>query len=126
MAKLTTGEQNVSKSMTAMNTLQDLDDYDIICLQEPYIMGNGKLGGLPSDVVAHYSSTRCRAIVTVLNKSLPVIGILTESNGVAVSVDLGLEVSVLVVSVYLPPKGEVNAELGMLKDLLDRNKKNRF
>lgn len=74
MVNLMIGQQNVEKSMTTMNTLQrDLDDYDVICLQQPYILGNGKLGGLLVDVVAHYSMTRCRAVVAILNKSLPVV-----------------------------------------------------
>lgn len=74
------------------------------------------------DVVAHYSKTRCRATVAVLNKSLSVMEILTESNGIAMSIDLDPGVLVIVVSVYLPPLDEVDAELDLLKDLFDRSK----
>lgn len=74
MVRLTSGQQNVDKSMTTMNTLQDdLDDYDILCLQDSYILKNGKLGGLSGGVVAHYSQTRCRAAIAVMNRSLPAV-----------------------------------------------------
>lgn len=49
-------------------------------------------------------------------KSLPLIEVMTENNVVAVQVDLSPGVAVRVVSVYLPPLDEIDAELDSLKD----------
>lgn len=125
--RLTSGQQNVGKSMTTMNTLQDdLDDYDILCLQEPYILKNGKLGGLSRDVVAHYSQTRCRVAIAVMNRSISAMEIMTENNFIAVSIDLISKLSILVVSIYLPLQGEVTAEMKFLKTCLISTKKSQF
>lgn len=72
MVRITIGQQSVNKSMGVMNAMQDdLDDYDILCLQEPYVYR--KVGGLPKDVVAHFSPIRCRAAIVVVTKSIPVV-----------------------------------------------------
>lgn len=66
------------------------------------------------DVVAHYTKTQCRRREQISS----VIEVMTESNVVALSINLCPGVSVMVVSVYLPPLDEV--------DLLDRNKGKSF
>lgn len=47
---------------------------------------------------------------------------MASSYVVAVSVDLGDQVKVIIVSVYIPPQDEVDVDADLLRDLLDRHK----
>lgn len=51
MVNLRFEQQNVGKALAAANVLKvDLEDYDVICIQEPYVLSNGKVGSLPKGV----------------------------------------------------------------------------
>lgn len=107
--------------MTSMNTLKsELDDYDILCLQEPYMLYDGKLGGIPKDVVAFYSRTWYRTAAIFVNKSIPVMEIMPASYLVAVSIDLCNQIKVVMIFIYLSPIAEVHAELDFLLDFRDK------
>lgn len=93
---------------------------NLLCIQEPCILQDGNVNGIPKYVVTFYSKTRWRSAVAVVNKSIPVMEVLTVNNIVAVSIDIGPEIKIVIVYLPLPPIEEVDAELYSLRDLLGK------
>lgn len=62
----------------------DLDDYDIVCIQEPYVLSNGKVGCLSKCVTSYNSKTaaneRTRAVVIVVNRYFPVVELVAQKS----------------------------------------------
>lgn len=61
--------------MTAMNLVKvDVDDYDVLCVQDPYVFADGRIGGIPDGAPTFYSRTQVRLMVLALNKTIPTMG----------------------------------------------------
>lgn len=55
MVNLRFGQQNIGKAIAADNVLEvDLGDYEAACIQEPYVLSNGKVECLPKGVTSYY------------------------------------------------------------------------
>lgn len=72
MVSFRIAQQNVGRSITAVTQVNvDVDQYHVLCVQEPYVFSEGKIGGIPVEVTAVYSQTRTRSVVYVMNKIVP-------------------------------------------------------
>lgn len=78
MVNVCFGQQNVGRAIAVTNVLKvDFDDYDVVYIQKPYMLSNGKAGCLSKVVTSYYSKTaateRTTAVVIVVNRNFPVV-----------------------------------------------------
>lgn len=56
MVNLRFGQQNSGRAIAEVNVLKvDLGDYDAVCIQEPYVLSNGKVVCLSKGVTSYYA-----------------------------------------------------------------------
>lgn len=60
--------------MTAVDEVSvDSSDYDVLCIQELFVLPGGKVGGIPRGATAYYSPTQARTEVFVITKTVPAV-----------------------------------------------------
>lgn len=65
--------------MSAVNLVKvDLGDYGVLCLQEPYVFADAKVGGIPESAPAFYSRTQAKSAVLSLDKAVPAVEIMAK------------------------------------------------
>lgn len=89
MVNLRFGQQNVGRANATANVLKvDLGDYNVMCIQEPYILSNTKVEYLHKGWTFYYTKTvtieRTWAVVLVLNRDFPVVELMARRDIVAI------------------------------------------
>lgn len=109
--------------MTSNVLKVDLEDYDVVCVQEPYVWSNVKVGYLPKGVASHFSKTmdslKRRTGVVVVNKHFPVVELLATRDIVAIKLDISSK-QVAVASIHMPPEGSIDTHMNLLQELINK------
>lgn len=89
-----------------------------MCIQEPYVLSNGKDGYLPKGGASYCSKTTAtlisRGVIVVVNMKFPMVELVATRDVIAAKPDLSRR-QVVVTLVYLPPEDSVDSRMGLLQ-----------
>lgn len=62
---------NSNRSMTAVDQVSvHSNEYDVLCIQDPFVLPVGKVGGIPKGATAYHSQTQARSVVFFMTKTV--------------------------------------------------------